>query len=101
MVVENAGFGAVDCTTFVDPWSGPGGAELDGPGFDAGDCTTSVDPWSGPGGAELDDACASDDSAGLSHDSKYFASSFSKSSFPRLPNTVIVSLGICTTSTNA
>ena len=36
------------------------GLSVDDAGFGAGACTTFVDPWSGPCGAELDDACAPD-----------------------------------------
>jgi hypothetical protein len=28
LAVDDAGFGAGSCTTFVDPWSGPVGTEL-------------------------------------------------------------------------
>jgi hypothetical protein len=106
----NAGFGAGACTTFVDPWSGPSGAELDdacasdNAGSDTGACTTFVDPWSGPGSVELDDACASDDSTGSPNVLKYASArraNLSKCSNPRFPNTVITSLGMCTTSTHA
>jgi hypothetical protein len=67
-------------------------------GFGPVACTTFVDPWSGPAGAELDDTCASDESAVL----KYCSTTCSKSSSaPRFPNTVVTPLGMCTTSTNA
>ena len=38
---------------------------VDAAGFGAGGCTTFVDPWPGPGGAELDNKGESDDSAGF------------------------------------
>ena len=71
LAVGDARLGAGASTTFVNPWSGPGGAELDdtcvsdGAGSDTGACTAFVDPWSGPSGAELDDA------AGFFHGLKY------------------------------
>jgi hypothetical protein len=40
------------------------GLAVDGAGFGAGAGITFVDPRSGPGGAELDGACASNDSTG-------------------------------------
>jgi hypothetical protein len=80
------------------------GLVVDNAGFGAGACTTFVDPWSGPSGAELDDACASDDSTGFPNVLKYASArlaNLSKCSNPRFPNTVISSLGMCTTSTHA
>jgi hypothetical protein len=43
------------------------GLVIDDAEFGAGACacTTFVDPWSGPSGTELDDACASDDPTGF------------------------------------
>src|ERR1700755_3069582 len=70
-------------------------------GFCAGACTTFLDPSSGPGDAELGGACAPDDSTGFSVFVRTFVNSFSSSSSPRSPNTGIVSLGMCTTSTHA
>jgi hypothetical protein len=108
--VDDAGFGTGTCITLVDPWSGPGGAELDDAcasedaGLDTGDCTTFVDTWSGPSGAEIDDACASDDSTGFCNVLKYSSAkleNLSKSSPPRFPDTVIASLGMCTALTHA
>jgi hypothetical protein len=56
------------------------GLAVDDAGFGAGACTTSVDPWSGPGGAELDDTYASDESTGFPHVLKYSSAGFSNSS---------------------
>jgi hypothetical protein len=81
----------------IDAWSG---LTVDDAEFGAGasTCTTFVDPWSGPGGAELDHVCASDDSIGFPHNLwKYFSHSRSNGS-PRFPNTPITSSGMCTTS---
>ena len=101
---DDGGFGAGSCTSFFDPWSSPGGAELDDAcasdnarsGTSA--CTTFVDPWSAPGGAELDD------STGFLNILKCSSTSREnslKSSSIRFPNTVTTSLGMCTTSTLA
>ncbi|KAI0271904.1 hypothetical protein BGY98DRAFT_1004831 [Russula aff. rugulosa BPL654] len=66
----------------------------DDAGFGTGASTSFIDPWSGTGGAELDNACASDDSTCLSHVPKSSSTSFSISSDPRLLNTVITSRGM-------
>jgi hypothetical protein len=68
------------------------GSAVDGAGSGPCACTTFVDPWSGPGGAELDDACASDEPVGLSHVLRYSAASFSNSSSPRFPRAGTVPL---------
>ena len=99
----------------VDPWSKPGlyadngvndgidcsingfGPVVDDTGFGTGACATFVDAWPGPGGAlVLSDSCVPDDSTGLPIALKYSSSSFSKSLSPRFLDTVITSLGICT-----
>ena len=76
------------------------GLAVDKAGFGAGACTTFIDPRSGLGGAELDNACASDDSTGFPDVLKNSSARFSNSSNPRFPNMAIASLGMLTTSTH-
>ncbi|KAF8502751.1 hypothetical protein F5888DRAFT_1631844 [Russula emetica] len=52
---------------------------VDKAGFSVGACFTFIDPWSGPGGAELDDACVSDDSTGFRQYLAHSSASLSKS----------------------
>ena len=81
------------------------GMAVDDSGFGAGAWTTFVEPWLGSDGdeTELDDECEDDDSESMfpKLSKRSFHSFSNSSSLPRLPNTVITSLGMCTTSTRS
>ena len=82
------------CVGAVD--GGPGDS-TNGSGLAVGTCTTFADP------SGLGEACASDDSTGACHVSKYFFNAFSISSSDspaRFPTTAVTSLGICIKSTH-